>query len=183
MKGDINLLPEDIMSTSTYERPTSSGSGALKLVRGLILICVVVGVSLAAPFVYVKMLESERAQLENEINSEKYNEVKRVNAELDSINGILATKETILNQIDNTSYPVNDVVVAISNAAPVGCKLTNLRFNNNSVDVTGVVEDSLVVAEFVSSIQRLNFLSLDSEVNVDENNVFNIKLHVGKRGG
>jgi len=37
MKGDINLLPEEIMSTTSYERP-SSGSGVIKLVIGLILV-------------------------------------------------------------------------------------------------------------------------------------------------
>jgi len=49
MKGDINLLPEEIMSTTSYERP-SSGSGVIKLVIGLILVGVVIGCSILAPF-------------------------------------------------------------------------------------------------------------------------------------
>lgn len=182
MKGDINLLPEDIMSTTTYERP-SSGSGALKWIIGLIVVGVVVGASLVAPLLHIKMLEGELAQLEKEINSEKYTEVKKVNSDLDSINGVLGKKETVLNQIDSASYPINDIIVAISNAAPIGCKLTNLEFKNNKIKVTGVVEDNLVVAEFVSSVQRLSFLALDSEVNVEEGNIFNFTLLVGRKDG
>ncbi|GAE88022.1 PilN domain-containing protein [Acetivibrio straminisolvens] len=181
MKGDINLLPEDIMSTTSYERP-SSGSGALKLVIGLILVGVVVGTSLLAPFLHVKMLERELAQLEKEIASQKYNEVKKVNSDLDSINGVLGKKEAVLNQIDNASYPINDILVAVSNAAPIGCKLTAIEFKNNKMKLTGLVEDNLVVAEFVSAIQRLSFLALDSEVKIEEGNVFELTVLVGRKG-
>jgi len=82
----------------------------IKLVIGLILVGVVIGCSILAP-------ERELAQLEKEITSEKYAEVKKVNADLASIDGVL------------TSYPINDIFVALKNAEPVGCTLTNIEFN------------------------------------------------------
>lgn len=182
MKGDINLLPEEIMSTTTYEQPRS-GSGALKWIICLVLIGAVVGVSLVAPYLHIKMLEGELAQLEKDIASERFTEVKKVNADLDSINGVLGKKGTVLNQIDSASYPINDVIVAVSNAAPIGCKLTDLEFKSNKLKITGIAEDNLVVAEFVSSIQRLSFLTLNSEISVDEGNVFDFTLLVGRKGG
>lgn len=182
MKGDINLLPEEIMSTTSYERP-SSGSGVIKLVIGLILVGVVVGCSILAPFLHIKMLERELAQLEKEIASEKYAEVKKVNADLASIDGVLAKKKTVLNQIDSTSYPINDIFVALKNAEPVGCTLTNIEFKNNKLKLTGIAKDNFVIAEFVSAIQRLSFLTLDSEVNVQNGNIFSFTLRVGGKDG
>jgi len=58
------------------KRP-SSGSGVIKLVIGLILVGVVIGCSILAPVLHIKMLERELAQLEKEITSEKYAEVKK----------------------------------------------------------------------------------------------------------
>jgi len=37
-------------------------------------------------------------------------------------------EKTVLNQIDSTSYPINDIFVALKNAEPVGCTLTNIEF-------------------------------------------------------
>jgi len=51
---------------------------------------------------------------------------------LASIDGVLAKKKTVLNQIDSTSYPINDIFVALKNAEPVGCTLTNIEFKNNN---------------------------------------------------
>jgi len=78
---------------------------------------------------------------------------------LASIDGVLAKKKTVLNQIDSTSYPINDIFVALKNAEPVGCTLTNIEFKNNKLKLTGIAKDNFVIAEFVSAIQRLSFLN------------------------
>lgn len=179
---DINLLPEEIKSTSSYAQPRS-GSGALKWIVGLVFIGAIVATSLVAPFFYIQSLKMELDSLNKEINHEKYNEVKQVNADLASINGVLNAKKTVMDKIDQVSYSVNEVIVAVSNAAPKGCNINNIEFEKNKLKVTGVIEDNIVIAEFVSRIQRLNFLTLDSDIKVDSGNIFTITLQVGRKDG
>jgi len=65
----------------------------------------------------------------------------------------------------------------------VGCTLTNIEFKNNKLKLTGIAKDNFVIAEFVSAIQRLSFLTLDSEVNVQNGNIFSFTLRVGGKDG
>ncbi|MFZ5989246.1 MAG: PilN domain-containing protein, partial [Bacillota bacterium] len=165
--------------TSSYSPAASKAGGAIKFVVISIFIVIIIGASIVLPQVYVKSLEMRLDSIEKEINDPKYNEVKKVNAELASIDGILSVKRDIMSTIDSVSYPVNEVIIAVNNAVPKGCTVSKISYSGDKLTLEGKANDNLAVAELISRIKRLNFLTLDSGTTYDQTNAFSLTMRVG----
>ncbi|TYQ13241.1 UNVERIFIED_CONTAM: Tfp pilus assembly protein PilN [Acetivibrio alkalicellulosi] len=175
---DINLLPEEIKETE-YVQPNKSNGFSFMLLFGLIIGIAIIAVTILAPYAYIWQKEKELEAIEAEIESEKYDIVREVNSDLDEINGIIDGKMTVINTIDGMSHPVNEIIVALQSIVPEGAVITNIRYNNNKIDVTGIAADRITVAEMIASVNRISLLTLSSELRVDEANVFQFSVNVG----
>lgn len=181
---DINLLPEEIKSSSSYVPDKVRSGGVVKVIIILLFVILILGGSVLAPQAYVKyVLEAKLARINEDINSPKYAEVKKVRADLTDIDKTLETKKDVIGSIDNSNYPVNEVLVAINNVAPQGCVIESIAYGKKSLEIVGQAQDSVVIAELVSRINRLSFLTVVSDVNFDSANVFKLSLKVGGKEG
>ncbi len=178
---DINLLPEEIKSTTNYTPGnTKSGSPVKAIITG-VFVLVVIGATLLAPKFYITSLQSSLDTINKEIESAKYDPVREVNAALDEVNGLISSKGDIMNTIDSVSYPVNEVLISLNSVIPQGCQITQLSYNSNKINIGGIASDRMVVADFLGRLQRLEFLSAVGNVSIDKANVFNLSIEVGAK--
>lgn len=178
------MLPEEIKASSPYAPEGARSGGTAKIIIILILVILVFGGSVLAPQLYVKyILEAKLERINDDINSPKYAEVKRVRADLTKIETTLASKKDVIGSIDNINYPVNEVLVAIKNVAPQGCVIESILYGRKSLEIVGQAQDSVVIAELVSRINRLSFLTVVSDVSFDNANIFRLSLKVGRKEG
>ena len=113
----------------------------------------------------------------------KYDEVKKVNADIKSITGVLSTKNQIMNAIDKKAYPINEVITTVSSVVPKGCKINRIEYEANVITISGNTDDAIAIAELVSRIQRLDFISILEDITVDQTNTFTLRLSVGASTG
>ncbi len=178
---DINLLPEDIKSTTTYSPADSKTGSPIKVIVIIVFILIVIGVTLIAPSIYTKALQSQLDSINKEIESEKYEPVRQVNAKLSTVNGLISSKGDIMDTIDKKSYPLNEVLVSLNGVIPQGCQITKVTYNSNKIDISGIARDRMAVAEFVARVHRLDFLNITGSVKIDTSNVFNLSVEVGAK--
>ncbi len=178
---DINLLPEDIKSTTSYtpERPKSGISA--KAVTIFVFVVLFIAGTIAAPKMYIMSLESTLSSIEKEINDPQYDPVKKVRSDLASIDGIIGAKSTIMNDIDTKAYPINEVLVSVNSVVPKGCHINTMEYKGTQLSISGNADDNIAIAELVSKVQRLDFIEIAEDIVVDQTNKFTIKLSVGNR--
>lgn len=182
---DINLLPEDIKSTTVSSPNAKAGSIGIsaKAIAILVVVLLFIGASLAAPKVYIMALEANLAKVEKEIEDPKYDEVKKVRADLSAIDGVIGSKSDVMNTIDTKSYPINEVLVAVNGVVPAGCKITSMEYKGTDLKISGYADNSIAIAELVSKIQRLDFVEIKSDITVDQTNLFTLEMSLGRKEG
>ena len=178
---DINLLPQD-MSGSDYAYNDRKAGISAKAIIIAILVLLVFGATLILPQLYIKTLEMELSSLKSEINDPKYQEVKKVKSDLESINKVINDKMDVINDIDDKNISVNELMTAIKSATPEGCKIFTLQINTASIVIEGIAPDNLIVAEMVSNLSRLRNVRMSSSVNIRDNNEFTIKMEILGKG-
>ncbi|WP_010249678.1 PilN domain-containing protein [Acetivibrio cellulolyticus] len=180
---DINLLPEDIKSTTSYapSKPASSGISA-KVIIILILILAFVGATLVAPKLYIKSLEVSLSNVQKAIEDPKYDVVKKVNSDITKVSGVLKTKSDIMDTIDKKVYSINEILTTVNSVVPKGCKINRIEYEGTTLNISGNSDDSLAIAELVSKVQRLDFVKIAEDITVDQTNTFTLKLVVGNVG-
>lgn len=179
---DINLLPEEIKSTSTYTPAKSKLGVSIKAVVITIFVLLVIGVSILLPKAYIQTLKLELSGLEKEINNPKYDEVKTVRKDLETIDGVLASKADVMDSIDSINFPVNEIIVSVNSVVPQGCKINSIKYSGRSLMISGYVENRTVAAELVSSISRLNFFN-SQDIKLQPDGKFELTVQTGAAGG
>lgn len=182
---DINLLPEDIKSASSYS-PGSSSSGigvSLKVITVLVLIALLIGATLVAPKVYISKLEADLSKIEKYIEDSKFDEVKKVNADIAAVKSVLASKNDVMETVDKNIYPINEILIAVNNSIPRGTSLNRIEYRSNKITLVGFTEDALAIAELVAKINRLDSVEIASDITVDQTNKFTLDLIVGGKEG
>ena len=180
---DINLLPEDIKSTTTYTPAKSSSGISSKAIVVLIFVLLLIGVTIAAPKVYISILEGNLASVEKAINDPKYDIVKKVKADIASVGSIISSKSDIMDTIDTKSYPINEILVVVTSVVPNGCEINAMEYKGTQLKIVGKADNSIAIAELVSKIQRLDFVEIKSDISVDHTNTFALELTVGGKAG
>lgn len=178
---DINLLPQD-MTGSNYANNDSKVGISAKAIIIVILALIVFGATLLLPQMYMRTLRMELSSLKSEVKSEKYDEVKKVKKDLESIDKSIFDKTDIINNIDDTNISVNELITAIKSATPEGCELFTLQIDTKSIRIGGIAPDNLVVAEMVSNLSGLKNLKMSTSVKIDDNNEFTIDVEILGKG-
>ena len=180
---DINLLPEDIKSTSGYTPSKSSSGATAKAIAIVIFILFFIGATILAPKLYIKTLESELSKVEKAIEDPVYDPVKKVRADLDSVNNTIKVKSDIMDTIDKKSYPINEVLVAVTSVVPRGCYINSMEYSGTNLKIYGKADNSIAIAELVSKIHRLDFIQITRDISVDNSNTFSLEMDVGRKEG
>jgi len=177
---DINLLPEDIKSASSYSPGSGSGTGSmLKVVPILVLLILFIVGTLIAPKVYIGGLESELSKIEKEIADPKFDVVKNVNKDIAAVKKVIDSKNDVMETVDKNVYPINEILVAVNNSVPKGTSLNRIEYKNNKIKLVGYTDDILAIAELVAKIHRLDSIQIASDIIVDQTNQFTVQLIVG----
>ncbi|AEV68046.1 PilN domain-containing protein [Acetivibrio clariflavus] len=182
---DINLLPEDIKSASAYApgKPDSNAGTVFKVIGVLLFMGIFIIASLVAPKIYIKKLEADLSSIEKYMEDSKFDEVKKVNADIDAIKGVIASKNDVMETVDKNIYPINEVLIIVNNSLPRGTTLNGIDYKNNKIKLTGYTNDILAIAELVAKINRLDSVQIASDITVDQTNKFNLDLVVGGKEG
>lgn len=182
---DINLLPEDIKSASSYApgKSDSNTGTVIKAIAVLIFLGAFIGATLVAPKIYIKKLEADLSSIEKYIEDPKFDEVKKVNADIAAVKSVIASKNDVMETVDKKIYPINEVLIAVNNSFPRGTTLNSINYKNNKVKLTGYTDDILAIAELVARINRLDSVQIASDITVDQTNKFNLDLVVGGKDG
>lgn len=188
---DINLLPEDI-KTSSGEK-TALNSEKMEFSKGKVIIVILILILaialLFSPTAIFKIMELNANSIKAEINSQAYSEVKAVNGQLMNVNAKLNGKYAVLKDIDNNTYPVNELLNEVRQAAPKGCVISSLKFDEGKVMISGAATDSMVIAEFISNIERLDIftnLGVGAGLTYQRTNSvqkFQLSFNVGRKDG
>ena len=177
---DINLLPEEIKSTTPYERSKVVGISA-KGVLVVIVVLLVFGATLLIPRMYVKSLEMNLEGIEAQIKNQKYNEVRTVRTQLSLIDGKLSTKKNVMDTIDNMNISVNEIITAVKSAIPKECQINSVSADQSRITVTGTYRDNIAIAELLANINRIDYVTFASDVKFPKDNTFQVDLKVTEK--
>ncbi|KNY28203.1 PilN domain-containing protein [Pseudobacteroides cellulosolvens] len=182
---DINLLPEDIRNPQEPVKVERQGVSKVKVVTLIVAILALVGVSLVLPKVYIIMQNTRLDMINENIESEKYNEVKAVNTDIVSIKSEISKKNNIVLDIDSKNILVGQIVSFIGNSVPKGCSLKTIKFTEGSLNVEGYSMDPIQATEFLSYISRIESVMVNnSSVELKDGKYeFKYELTITRKGG
>lgn len=158
---DINFL----VSENPFEDGLQKDKKSFSAVKAIALVLVIaVGMAvLLAPGIYVKMLDARASAIERKLADERFNEVRSVKAELNQVTKMVDNKKAIINGIDAENIPASQALLIIKNALPSGCYLKSINFNGNSVTISGVAKNSIIVSDFLGKMDRLKLFESSSQ--------------------
>lgn len=165
---DINfLISESALEKGNLEAQNKDMT-AQKIV--IIVLCVTFAVAiLFAPGFYLGSIKKQITAVEAQINDAKFREVRSVKAQLASITAIVDGKKAIINGIDSRSVPSSQILASIESALPSGCYLSSVSFAQNSVEVKGIADSSLLAAEFMGNLDRLTlFTRMTDSIQIEQ---------------
>ncbi|NLY18534.1 MAG: PilN domain-containing protein [Clostridiaceae bacterium] len=184
---DINFLFSETITDkmeNTEKEKTRVKPGVVVVV--VLVILIATGILLAPGF-YLSGLERQIEKVEASLADPKYSEVRNVKARLDSVSTELNKKKAIINDIDSKSAPSSQVLLMVEHAVPSGCYFTGLNYSGTSLNISGKAESSIIVAEFMSNLDRLNTLSRMTEsVSIKQAQspfTYNLSYGVSGKGG
>jgi len=153
---DINLLPDDIRATSSIEQKGIPKVSVLTIIITVVVV-LVLGVILAVPSLYVKVLGISIENVNKQINDARFDEVKKVNADLIAIDATINSKNDILKTVDRQSLPIGQIMTFIKQSAPKGLTIGDIKYDSNDLTIKGAAQNSIQVAEYLNNLQRLSF--------------------------
>ena len=168
---DINLLPEEV-NPNLVSKPVSNipieGKKAFTGISPKVLVLSVVIVAilcagLIIPNLYIKKIDSQISSTEKSLSETKYVEINSINTQIASVTSQIAAKSDVISSIDNSSFPMEDLLNSVSEAAPKGCMINSVRFSQGTMAIEGVAADSITATEFVNNVNRLSFIAMDSQ--------------------
>lgn len=180
---DINLLPEEIQASSPYSNNKVAREGIP--IKGIIItvfVLLLFGATLLIPTAYIKVRQMQLDSLEADVKSDRYKEVKSVNAQIASVETNLKSKVEVINYIDDTNISVNELVVAIRGSAPTGCDIHTISVAKGVIELSGKIQETMGIAQFVSNLDRLSGLQRKGQVKVNEDFTFTLSLNILEKG-
>lgn len=155
---DINLLPEEIRATLEAEN-TKKNTSTAKIILITVLVLGFMALTILAPRMYIQGVNIRLTMIQSQLKNKAYDEVKALNAQINSLNTAIGSKKEIVTLIDRESYPVNEILNALKQVAPTGCYINSVDYDTKKLTIGGITTDSVQPAEFLSNIDRLGFLS------------------------
>lgn len=169
---DINLLPEDLKDKEFKDGGGLDNKESIEPKKILIGLVIVFGLAVVffLPFLYNKYLENDYKNTIKEIESEKFNVVREVNAEMITTKELVESKSTIVATIDNQNVKVNEILLALKSILPEGCNITNVRVTKGIVNISGQIKEKIQVGEIIARAERFKFFKLSKKSSVSYNN-------------
>lgn len=184
---DINFLfSETITNKMEDSEKKKSGVSAGAIIIGILAASICIA-SLVAPGVYVAGLEKQISRAEQSLYDVKYNELRSVKARLESIKSSVNNKKKIINDIDQKSMASSQVLLMLEQAVPAGCYFSSVSYSGKSLNISGKADNSLIMAELMSNLDRLHTLSRGTNsVSLKQTQSplnFNMEYAVSEKGG
>lgn len=154
---DINLLPwrEEILA---YNKKIFSWLILFSLILSVIFLVI------AYQFFFAQVSYTEKYM--NALNAAKQNLVGSVSAFVNQkkIQDEIATRYATLEKLNQSRYDAVLMMDGLAKITPVGIYITKLARKNNNIEISGVANSNLVIAEFLDAINKsphLDVVSLD----------------------
>lgn len=183
---DINLLLEEekkiLHGEVSMEKPVKM-VGKITLV---VIIAAIAATTIILPILYSKAMELKLASIQDQLKSEKYQEVVSVKSRLAAAEQQLDDKKIIIGYIDEQAYPVNDMLNAIRNNTPEGCAINDIQYDTNTLRLGVKVKEISNVAEFLLNMDRLENIRLSEKSNtikINTNGDYVFNFDVGQKEG
>lgn len=182
---DINLLLEEDKKNRQGEASTDNPT---KTAGKVILVVIAAAVAVSAivlPILYNGALSLRLEAVNDQLKSEKYQEVVSVKSQLASAEQRLNNKKSILGHIDEQAFPVNHLLNAVKNNTPNGCTVNDIQYDTEKLRLGIRVQEISNVAEFLLNMDRLENIRIAENSNTIKINpggdyVFN--FDVGQKG-
>lgn len=156
---DINfLVNEQASNVREYDSSMRKSIPAAKII--MIILCVTIGVAiLFVPSIVLKSMDQKIAEVEQSLNDPKYNELAEIKKQYNQVLQNLNNKKAVINAVDQKTATASQILLLVEQAIPSGCYLNSLGFTGNTLNIAGKAENSLVYAELLGNLNRLNLIN------------------------
>lgn len=181
---DINLLLEEDKNVLQGESTGEKSFNAAGKIAAALVVIGIASLAIAAPIFYDKAMDLKLDSIQNQLKSEKYQEVQSVKTKLVFAQQKLEDKESIIGCIDEQGYPVNDILNTLRNNTPKGCEINDIQYDTNALRLGVKTEEITNVAELLLNIDRLSKIRLSENSNtikINSNGEYVFNLEVGQR--
>jgi len=161
---DINLLPDDIKNVPDQLDTKKSTGTSAKVIILVIAVAALLGVSLVLPKVYISAQEARITSLTDEIESDKYDEVKTVMNNIKVMSEKVTSKYQLVDKIDSESVQISKILNVISLSTPQGTLIKSVDLNGVLFTVEGTVANPIAAAEVLANLGRINGINVASNV-------------------
>lgn len=155
---DINFLVDGhISNTADNDFGMKKSIPAAKII--MIILCITIGVAiLLAPKIIMYNMDQRIKEVEQSLRDPKYNELTEVKSQYKLLLQNLSNKKAVINDIDQKSATASQIILLVEQAIPSGCYINSLSFTGNTISITGKAENSLVYAELLGNLNRLQLI-------------------------
>lgn len=145
---DINLLPDKVVK----DRKTRERTNMIILLSVLI---VVTALSLLLiPINQMTELEASKKQYEQKI--EKMLEIETLEKQLEVAQRNLLIRQKVIEAIQREEQDILFVLEQIEKITPKDLKFVSLTISGDTVNISGVTQSDVVIADFIRSMKMLN---------------------------
>ncbi|SNX55349.1 PilN domain-containing protein [Thermoanaerobacterium sp. RBIITD] len=147
---DINLIPEEI-KTREYNKKKKIRN----LVNGVIILCIFSAI-IFLPQIYIQKLNHDKSVFNNKLSQLK----EKTDIELKVQNRIkyLADKEALIKVLNKNKFDMTKILDDISVNIPDKVSITDLKFSNNVIEITGNTYMNKFLSDFMQNLRKLNYV-------------------------
>ena len=183
---DINLLLEEEKKNPHGEVSREKPIKMVGKITLVVMIAAIAATTIVAPILYAKAMDLKLASIQDQLKSEKYQEVVSVKSQLAAAEQQLNDKKIVIGYIDEQAYPVNDILNAVRNNTPEGCAINDIQYDTNTLRLGVKVQEISNVAEFLLNMDRLENIKLSDNSNtikINTNGDYVFNFDVGQKEG
>lgn len=184
---DINLMNDEntmgaIQKLEEVKKPPAGGRVTAILVLILALMILVV------PAVYMRNVDVKTAEIQKDLESNRYSEIISLNRQIESVNQTLENRRNIIRFMESDREQVSNILTGLQEAAPRGILLEGIQYIDKNLTINGAAKDSRTVAEYLSNLSRLsdyNGYTSTATIGYGQSNgplKFNLKIKQSERG-
>jgi type IV pilus assembly protein PilN len=156
---DINLIPDEQKTNPVLKADAEKRSISVKSIIIAVIVLAAAVTGIISPRLYVRTLENEAVAIQNEVNSDKYAEVKRINAEINAAQNEISSKNAIIEDISRKTEQISELINYVEGTAPIGLSVNAIQYSNGKMNISGLSKDSTAVAEYIANLTRVNLLT------------------------
>lgn len=180
---DINFL-DTMQGVKGEKKEQKKSVPAAQII--ILVIFLTIGISvLFIPQVMITSLEKQISAVEQSMYDTKYAELRNVKALLTNITQVVDEKKAVIRDIDEKNYSASQILILVEQALPADCYISAFNFSDGSIQLSGVAESSLIYAEFLSHLDRLDQMGRKTgTLTIEKSNVpvdFTLQYSVQKK--